>query len=249
MGLSAGARPVYALGIATRAPTPRLKRATSEGKRARAPRLTPSSDAQAGGPGRAKVDRRQQILARGRDMFAKHGYHATTVDDIVAAAGVARGTFYLYFADKRSLFEELVDRFFTRLAMAIHRVDPHDPARTVEAQTRDNIRRILAELLDDRPMSKILITDAVGVDPSFDGKLLSFYDEIAKLFIESVTEGQALGIVRAGDARLLAYFTMGGMKEVLLQIVSRGWQVEIEALVDTIYGLVRHGYLLAPADG
>jgi AcrR family transcriptional regulator len=237
------------LGIATRAPSPRPRRAADEGKRARAPRPAPAAEARAGAAGRGKVDRRQQILARGRDVFAKHGYHDTTVDDIVAAAGVARGTFYLYFADKRTLFEELVDRFFTRLAMAIHRVDPRDPARPVEAQTRDNIRRILLVLLDDRPMSKILIADAVGVDPSFDGKLLSFYDEIAKLFIESVTEGQSLGIVRAGDARLLAYFTMGGLKEVLLQIVSRGWQVEVEALVDTIYGLVRNGYLLAPADG
>ncbi|MCU0682973.1 MAG: TetR/AcrR family transcriptional regulator [Polyangiaceae bacterium] len=202
-----------------------------------------------GGAGRAKVDRRQQILTRGRDVFAKHGYHDTTVDDIVAAAGVARGTFYLYFADKRSLFEELVDRFFTRLAMAIQRVDPRDPARPVEGQTRDNIRRILGVLLDDRPMSKILIADAVGVDPSFDGKLLSFYDEIAKLFIESVIEGQSLGIVRQGDARLLAYFTMGGLKEVLLQLVNRGWPADVDMLVDTIYGIVRHGYLLAPADG
>jgi AcrR family transcriptional regulator len=234
------------LGITNRAPpssSPRPKRVT-EGARARAAK---AGDARPG-PARGKVDRRQQILARGRDVFARHGYHDTTVDDIVAAAGVARGTFYLYFADKRSLFEELVDRFFTRLAMAIHRVDPHDPARSVEAQTRDNIRRILGVLLDDRPMSKILIADAIGVDPSFDGKLLSFYDEIAKLFIESVTDGQALGIVRAGDPRLLAYFTMGGLKEVLLQLIKRGWPVGVDDLVDTIYGLVRHGYLLAPAD-
>ncbi|HEU4536082.1 MAG TPA: TetR/AcrR family transcriptional regulator [Polyangiaceae bacterium] len=236
-------------GIATRAQPPRPKRAP-EGGRARAPRPAAAApEPKAGGAGRGKVDRRQQILARGRDVFAKHGYHDATIDEIVAAAGVARGTFYLYFADKRTLFEELVDRFFTRLAMAIHRVDPRDPARPVEAQTRDNIRRILNVLLDDRPMSKILIADAVGVDPSFDGKLLSFYDEIAKLFIESVVEGQALGIVRPGDARLLAYFTMGGLKEVLLQLVTRGWPADVDALVDTIYGIVRHGYLLAPADG
>jgi len=46
-----------------------------------------------------KNERRQQILSVAREAFAKRGYHQTTIDDIVALAGVARGTFYLYFED------------------------------------------------------------------------------------------------------------------------------------------------------
>ena len=46
------------------------------------------------------------------------------------AAGVARGTFYLYFEDKRGVFVELVDRFLARLHLAILRIDPQDPARS-----------------------------------------------------------------------------------------------------------------------
>ena len=36
-----------------------------------------------------KTERRQQILNHARDVFAKRGYHAAKIDDIVAAAGVA----------------------------------------------------------------------------------------------------------------------------------------------------------------
>src|SRR5215472_15244370 len=60
--------------------------------------------------GMDKTERRAQILAHARDVFAKRGYHAAKIDDIVSAAGVARGTFYLYFEDKRAIFEEIVDR-------------------------------------------------------------------------------------------------------------------------------------------
>ena len=51
-----------------------------------------------------KPERRQQILTVARDVFARRGYHAAKIDDIVAAAGIARGTFYLYFEDKRAIF-------------------------------------------------------------------------------------------------------------------------------------------------
>src|SRR5271156_4265462 len=113
-----------------------------------------------------KAERRQQILNHARDVFAKRGYHAAKIDEIVAAAGVARGTFYLYFEDKRAIFEEIVDRTIARIGMAILRVDPKDKARTVDAQIRENIRRVVELLLEDHATTKILLSDALGVDPA-----------------------------------------------------------------------------------
>ena len=190
-----------------------------------------------------REDRRRAILRCAAEEFAKGGYHATKIDDIVAAAKIARGTFYLYFTDKRTIFEELVDRFSARLGMAILRVDPDDAGRTVEEQIRENIRRMLSVFLDDRMMAKIFVADALGVDDAFDAKLMSFYDEIGRLFMQSLTDGQALTVVRAGDVRLFAYFTMGGIKEVLFHVVTRGWKYELEALVDGIFGILRFGFL------
>ena len=187
--------------------------------------------------------RRQAILRSAAEEFAKGGYHATKIDDIVAAAKIARGTFYLYFTDKRTIFEELVDRFSARLGMAILRVDPNDTARSVEAQIRENIRRVLGVFLEDRMMAKIFVADALGVDDAFDAKLSSFYDEIGRLFMTSLGDGQKLGVVRAGDVRLFAYFTIGGVKEVLFHVVTRDWQYDLEALVDGIFGILRAGFL------
>lgn len=190
-------------------------------------------------------DRRAQILARAREVFAQHGYHATKVDDVVAAAGIARGTFYLYFGDKRSLFGELVDQLSQRINAAIHVLDPSDSTRTLEAQIRENIGRVLAVLLEDRAMTKIFLADVIGVDPAFDGKLMSFYESIGRYFEETLALGQELGLVRRADPRLLAFFTIGGLKEVLYQIVTRNWAYELDAMIDAIYGLLRTGYIMA----
>src|SRR5439155_15598031 len=98
-------------------------------------------------PSVAKAERRQQILAAARGLFAKRGYHLTTIDDIVAQAGVARGTFYLYFEDKRAIFSDLIDRFAGQLSVAIVRIVTYDPGRTVVEQVRENIRAIIGTCL------------------------------------------------------------------------------------------------------
>lgn len=190
-----------------------------------------------------KTERRQQILLNARDVFAKHGYHAAKIDDIVAAAGVARGTFYLYFEDKRAIFEEIVDRTFARLGMSIVRVDTEHPNRTVGDQIRDNIRAIVHALLEDPATTKILLSDAVGLDPAFDRKLISFYEETGKLLESSLADGQERGIVAPGDARMFAIMTLGAMKEIMYQVTMRGLDYSEDRIVEQIYSFLCNGYL------
>jgi len=66
--------------------------------------------------------RRQEILDAGERVFLAKGVARASVDDIVAAAGVAKGTFYLYFASKEALVHALRERWVesiqTRIADA-----------------------------------------------------------------------------------------------------------------------------------
>ncbi len=190
-----------------------------------------------------KPERRQQILTVARDVFSRRGYHAAKIEDIVTTAGIARGTFYLYFQDKRAIFEEIVDRTIARLGMSIVRVDPSDAARTVGDQIRDNIRRVVTILLEDRATTKILLSDALGVDPAFDRKLLAFYDELSSMLEQSLRDGQGLGVVAEGDVRLMSWLTMGALKEALFQIVQRGAEYDEDRLVDGAFAFFRVGCL------
>src|SRR5215207_9726694 len=54
------------------------------------------------------VERRDAILAAALDVFAAQGFAAARLDDVAKQAGVAKGTIYLYFADKETLFQELI---------------------------------------------------------------------------------------------------------------------------------------------
>jgi AcrR family transcriptional regulator len=190
-----------------------------------------------------KTERRQQILNNARDVFAKRGYHAAKIDDIVAAAGIARGTFYLYFDDKRAIFEEIVDGTFAKLGAAVLRVDTDHATRTVASQIEENIQRIVHALLEEPGTTKILLSDAVGLDPGFDRKLLLFYEQIGKLLEDSLIDGQERGIVAAGDARMFAILTLGAMKEIMYQVVMHGLDYSEPRIVSEMFGFLSSGYL------
>jgi AcrR family transcriptional regulator len=52
--------------------------------------------------------RREAILAAALEEFSARGYAAARLDDVAKRAGVAKGTIYLYFADKEALFQDMV---------------------------------------------------------------------------------------------------------------------------------------------
>ena len=61
-------------------------------------------------PNRAEraAERRQAIIEAAMEEFIARGFAATRLDDIAKRAGVAKGTIYLHFKDKESMFEELI---------------------------------------------------------------------------------------------------------------------------------------------
>jgi len=187
-----------------------------------------------------KTERRQVLLHAARDVFATKGYHDAKVDDIVALAKVAKGTFYLYFPDKRSVFSDLVDMLFLRLGAAILKVDT---ARDVDEQVKHNIRAIVAVLLDDPALTKILLSYATGMDPAFVTKIQSFYAGVKAILAGSLREGQELGIVAEGDADLFATFTVGALKELLAEHVAAKKTMAREEIVDALFRFLQAGYL------
>lgn len=72
------------------------------------------------------ADRRDAILAAALDEFASRGFEAARLDDVARRAGVAKGTIYLYFRDKESLFQELVRAMLTPLVGTIEAMGQAD---------------------------------------------------------------------------------------------------------------------------
>ncbi len=73
-----------------------------------------------------KKRKRKNILDAARDLFTEFGYRSVTVSQIAEKASVAKGTVYLYFKDKESLFYALIDEFLTEIKEFMSDVEKWD---------------------------------------------------------------------------------------------------------------------------
>src|ERR1700680_3844430 len=115
-----------------------------------------------------KHARREQVLRHAKRIFARKGYHRTNVADIISHARIARGTFYLYFENKKDLFQELLEQVLRELANRIQRLrlGPAEPPPA--EQLRANLRRVMDFVLSERDLTDILLTQSLGFDRDLD---------------------------------------------------------------------------------
>jgi len=182
-----------------------------------------------------RAERRRHLLDCALDVFAEKGYHAASISHIIKQAGVARGTFYLYFESKRSVFEELLDEMLAALGTHIKRIDPSRGATGVLAQMEANVDGVISHLLSNPSMLRLLLAEAVGLDAGFDQKLTEFYDQVLVIIEQALEEGKQMKLVgKAIDTKVAALCILGSIKEVLYQEAMGGRLPKRQAVVDEI---------------
>lgn len=188
-------------------------------------------------PGR----RRSSVLKSAKGVFSEKGFHDASVSDIIEAAGIARGTFYLYFKNKRDLFDALLDRLLQDLSSLIHRVSLEPGAPDPLDQIRANLRRVLELFLDDVDLTRIVLHHAVGLDREFDRKLSDFDDRVSVLLAHSLSLGIDMGLIRPCNVQVVAHLILGGVKEVVWRLVSRPGRESVPALDQLVDEILAFG--------
>lgn len=191
---------------------------------------------------RAEAKRRQrraQILDAALEVFAERGYHATSVSDLVAAAGVARGTFYLYFESKEQVFLELLDALIAEFSASVRGVDTGPDAAPFQEQLVRSVERILAAAKASEALARIVFHEAVGLDAAVDARLGQLEDALHLYLRASLDNGIALGWLRPHDTRVASILVYGAIRHAIQRVVVNG-QDEGLTPRELAAGLVEH---------
>lgn len=177
------------------------------------------SDGRAERATKKRESRRRAILGAARRVFAEKGYHHTHVSDIIEAAGIARGIFYLYFESKSAIFLELLEQLLDEVKASIVGVDMGANAPPVPEQLVDRIQRIVHLVVDNRALTTILVREAVGLDAEVDAKLREFYQSVHLYLRDALENGKRMGILRDLDTEVAAFCILGTIKQLMEQLV------------------------------
>jgi len=146
-----------------------------------------------------KSQRFRFILDAALDEFVEKGFAAARLDAIAERAGVAKGTIYIYFDKKETLFEEAVRAVigpmiarFESLAAA-----PQDGA---EAILRQMLRTLYGEVIAD-PKKRSLLRLIISQGPRFKQLVRFYHDEVAARSMAALKRVLAHGVAQDEFAR------------------------------------------------
>lgn len=186
------------------------------------------------------VETRKKLLDAAEQVFAELGYHDASIVKLTEAAGVGQGTFYLYFASKKDVFDELVRDLNRRVRHAMK-----------EASSQGSTR-LEAELLGfgayfrftvDHPGLYGIIRQAEFVSPEM---LRYHYEKMAEGYVEGLSEAMARGETAQLEPEVTAWALMAAGEIIGMRWILWGDGKKLPERVERELARIIRGVLETP---
>jgi AcrR family transcriptional regulator len=145
---------------------------------------------------------RRRLLDAAERVFGELGFYDASIVKITEAAGVAQGTFYLYFSSKQQIFEELVRDLNARVRHAMQESAAKGGDR-IEAE-RLGFRGYF-KFTSEHPALYRVVRQAEFVSPE---TLQYHYEKITEGYVEGLREAMARGEIASGEPEVIAWALM-----------------------------------------
>jgi AcrR family transcriptional regulator len=162
-------------------------------------------------------ERRRQLMSYAAGRFAEHGYHPTSVSDIVGGINVGKGVFYWYFESKEQLFTELLREAQTDLRRAQRDAiaDEPDPLRRLELGVR------AAFVWWGEHPEIVNLTQFAATEARFAAAIKRGQEVAIADAVLHIKDGIAEGRIRDMDPELLAHATLGIVGHLAREFLHR----------------------------
>ncbi len=180
------------------------------------------------------AERREQLLAVAIDVFAREGFHETSMNDVAEAAGITKPVLYQHFESKRELYLAVIDEAGRRMIEAI----AHQPLASTDERerTRRGFTAYFEWVADDHDAFQVLFASDSRRDPEFNEVVRSFTSQIADLIEPLITAD-----IDPDHRRTLAYGIVGMTEGVSRRLVESGDEFDPEMIARQVSDLAWAG--------
>ncbi len=162
-----------------------------------------------------KEAKRKHIINVAMKVFARRGYNNTNMKDILSEADISVGSFYFYFSSKDELFETLFDEMN---AMYLNVIS--DALENICSSPAESICRAITLALSsfqkNRELAKIMLIEAVGLNPHFEQKRAANNKRFSGILEEIIVQLQEKGIINVPNAKVAAVSLMGSVYTLII---------------------------------
>ncbi|MES0812114.1 TetR/AcrR family transcriptional regulator [Roseibium sp. SCPC15] len=178
---------------------------------------------------------RKAILGAAERVIGAKGYNDASIGHITSEAGVAQGTFYIYFKTKEEVFSELV--------LEMGRLVRHTIAEATQGiENRLDAEKAglqaFLEFVRAHPDLYRIVQEALFVDPN---AYHEYYVTFADGYCSGLSAAEKAGQISKGDVETRAWALMGIARALGEQLIVFKSEKSIGEIVDTAYDLIANG--------
>jgi AcrR family transcriptional regulator len=175
----------------------------------------------------------EKIKYSASELFSSLGYHNTQIMDIVRAVGISAGTFYIYFKDKRDLFEKITGSSFKNLRDYL--IELRRPVniwdRSERALKLHETYTALFEYIDaNTGLILMILRGSYGVDKDFDASSWFSFNSWAHDLAEDVQNWLDLGIITDIDPMIFGHAVVGMAMQIIHSYIVEKQFTRTEAI-------------------
>ena len=180
-----------------------------------------------------------KICEAAEKLFSENSFYTTEVHDIAAKAGVATGTFYVYFKDKASVFSHLLYELGRKLRRNIKMAKLEAPDSSFIEQERVTFRVWFSFVREHFSLFHI-VWQSMFIDPE---SFQRYYDRFSKGYINELEKFQESGEIRDVDSKIISYALMGIYTFAALDNSMADNPESDEHTIDELIKFMAHGLL------
>ncbi len=181
------------------------------------------------------IDTKERIIRAAANVFYQKGYYGGSISDIANEAGVANGTFYIYFDSKLDLYKYLLSEYGKRIR-ANSSIAIQNAANRKEAE-RLGIKSFFEYVLKDQSIFNI-IWESLYIDKNlFD----EFYSTFAESYAQQLKKAQKKGEVSNIDPKVLSYVLIGITNFVALNSIVLKQEKNTTHIVNEVMKVLENG--------
>jgi AcrR family transcriptional regulator len=177
---------------------------------------------------------KDQLFKAALELFAEEGYHRTTSKKIAARAGMAVGSFYAYYRNKKAVFLEAIEYYYGQIAEDALGELP-GLAESPDQDPREYLAAIIGKLYDAHDISPQLHREITGMrysDPDVD-RLISAEERKTVLRVQKILESMRPAPA-IEDTEAAAYVVHRSAEELIHSIKIFGPPIDPQRLLSEL---------------
>lgn len=188
---------------------------------------------------------RDRILEAAASLFARFGFHETTIDEIAEHAAVAKGSIYYHFKGKDEILAELIDEGFRIIQRSVEA--SVDEVRSPLAQVQTLIRQHFALHVEYYDLARVLFSGTRrGLAPEATRRIDEAQERYRSYVIDLMEQGMRSGDFRLMEPEFLAASLIGSLNAVAQEwhrARSEGKKIHSDVLADELVDVCLEGLI------